>query len=258
MNEFDYEKIDQYLEGELSGTELQAFESELKINEPLAKEVALYKTIQDDLRNHLSRQQKGASATENTLSQLNNKYFSAEKANTDTKVISIKNKKPLFYMLAVAASIALFFFIKPLLFSPGLSNQQLFTQYAQVENLDFTVRGDNNDSLKIIASKLYNEKNYAAALPLLETLSLKYPDETNLALAKGVAYLQTKKYEEAIKVFDSISRGNSVLKYEAVGYKAMVYLLQNNTEACITELSKIPPDASRYEQSIALIKKLKK
>ena len=249
MNEFNYDIINDYVSGELSGDALLAFEKELQTNEALAKEVAIFKTIQEEL----GSQFKNKSDSENlrqTLENLNQTYFEKPKA----KVVSMK--KIILGLTAIAAAVLLFFMLKP-----SNSNYDKVAIYADaikdVEPISNSVRGIGIDDDIEKAKLLYNAKNYTAALPKLKAIVEKKKEETELIMALGVCYLQTNKLDSAFQVFDNIAQGQTVYKNNAILYKALIYFKQNNTEACKAALELIPADADKYNAAQALLKKIK-
>ena len=249
MNEFNYDIINDYVCGELNGEALLAFEKELQTNESLAKEVAIFKTIQDEL----GSQFKNKSESENlkqTLGKLNETYFEKPKA----KVVSMK--KIIIGIIAVAAAVLLFFMLKP-----SNNNYDKAAIYASaikdVEPISNTVRGIGIDDDIEKAKLLYNAKNYTEALPKLKAIVEKKKEETELTMALGVCYLKTNKLDSAFTVFDSIAQGITVYKYNAILYKALIYFKQNNTVACKALLKLIPEDADKYKAAQALLKKIK-
>ena len=249
MNEFNYDIINDYVSGELSGDALLAFEKELQTNEALAKEVAIFKTIQ----NELGSQFKNKSGSENlkqTLGKLNETYFEKPKA----KVISMK--KILLGLTAVAAAIILFFIFKPS--NTNLDKDAIYAAATKdVEPISNTIRGIGIDDDIEKAKLLYNAKNYTDALPKLKAIVEKKKDETELIMALGVCYLQTNKIDSAFQVFETIAQGQTVYKNNAILYKALIYFKQNNMEACKTALQLIPADADKYKAAQALLKKIK-
>lgn len=77
MNEISFEKIEQYLNGELSREEQLAFESELRTNEELASLMKLYGTIDTEMRNN-ETYSKNETELKKSLEKLNKIYFQKE------------------------------------------------------------------------------------------------------------------------------------------------------------------------------------
>jgi predicted Zn-dependent protease len=251
MSEFNYELIDQYLAGELSGEALAAFEKEMQASPALVNEVELYKNIQNEMKvqhQHIEEENK----LRNTLTSLNKKYFEKKGA----PVIKM-NKRWLFAVAAVAAAVIVFIFWP----SPGQSynNEKLYAYYTKdVESLSTGERGANTDSFLIKAANSYNQKKYAEALPMLQQLSVKYPDDKSLQLAAGISLMQTGQADAAIVIFDSLVAGQTVYKDQGTWYKALALLKQNKLDECSGLLKSFPKEAGKYKEAMELIKKIEK
>jgi tetratricopeptide (TPR) repeat protein len=254
MNEFNYDIISQYLAGELVGEELIAFEKKLQTNTALANEVQLYKTIETELYDSLKNKLEKENLTA-TLTTLGNAHFKKNEA----KVVAI-NKRWWYAAAAVAAAVILFFILMPnKTKTEPFNNETLFAGYVakSVDELSFGQRG-KNDSLLIKAASLYNKKEYATVLPILENEIADNPNETQLILATGVCYMQTGQYNFAINFFDQIANGKTAFASKAQWYKALVLLKQNKLADCKLALQQIPNNADDYASTVELLKKIEK
>lgn|GEM_PF-3396404 len=79
MDEALFEKIEQYLNGELSREEHLLFESEMAANEELASLVKLYDTVETEMKNN-ERNREDEMQLKKTLEQLNETYFKKEES----------------------------------------------------------------------------------------------------------------------------------------------------------------------------------
>lgn len=248
MSEINYERINDYLDGQLSGEDLLAFEKEMQANAELAREVALFKTTGNQLSAQLKNLEEKEELTE-TLKGLNTTYFKKPE-------VVVRSFSRWWYAAGVAAAIILFFIIKPLQHQ-SLSNEALFIAYSKnVEELPGAERGNKDDTMLQRATSVYNKKDYASALPLLQNVLAGKPEEIQLYLAMGICYLQTGKYDSAINVFDTIANGNTVFKTEAIWYKALVFLKQNKLADCRSALQSIPPGGYQFKEAAALLKEI--
>jgi predicted Zn-dependent protease len=249
MNEINYELINQYLEGELSGEALLAFEQEMLVNPDLAKEVTLYKKINDEMSGHLQQEKEELALTGN-LEKLNEQYFKKPQG----KVRSINRW---WYAAAAAVAAAVILFMISPFSGSSFSNEKLYAYYSKdVEALPGGERGNPDDSLLVKASDLYNRKDYSKALPFLREILTRKPGETQLKLASGICYLQTGQFDPATGVFNEIASGTTVFKNEAVWYKALTELKQNRLDECYRILESLPAEAARYKKARELMKKI--
>jgi predicted Zn-dependent protease len=95
-------------------------------------------------------------------------------------------------------------------------------------------------------------------LPMLQQLSVKYPDDKSLPLAEGISLMQTGQYDAAIVIFDSLAAGQTVYKEQGIWYKALALLKQNKLDECTAQLKSLPKESSKYKEATELIKKIEK
>lgn len=246
----DITQIENYLAGELSQDEWQAFEMRLQTDKEFAEIFALYKTIETEMTIT-----EDETALREKLSVLTQKHFEAP---APAKIIPMKSgRKKWWLYAAAAAAIAIIFLLKPWQ-EKTLSDEQLYAQYAVATELPEVVRGANDDSLLIKATNLFNQKKFAAALPLLDSISKQKPGEAQLQLSLGICLVETGNFDAAINKFDSLAAGQTIYKYEAIAWKGFAFLKQNKREACVAALKQIPAGAANYEKAKELIRMLSK
>jgi tetratricopeptide (TPR) repeat protein len=248
----EIEQIEKYLAGTLSGEELQAFNIRLQTDPSFAETMKLYSQIETEM----SRDDEEIQFREN-LSPFSKKYFNDRQ---EAKIIPVGYPKNRWWMYAaaVAAGLALMFIFKPWQQQKILNNEEVFAKYAVAEDLPVAVRGSNADSLKNKAGRLFNNAGYAAAIPLLDSLVRQNPGESQLFLSLGICFLNTGQYAPAIAVFDNLAAGQSSYKYDALFWKALAFLKQDNKTASLDVLKQIPREASNYKKAGELIGQLSK
>ena len=256
----DYEKIEQYINGELSPDELTAFELQIQEDKELAAEVILYRNVLNGLQNNASAK-AGEAAFLKTL-ELNKKKLQ-QPAIVKT-IPFYKSKNFRIAVVAIAASVLAAVLLSPLFTKPK-NTEQLYAQYAMHDTISATIRGNNPDtnlvlpkiadSLFTLMQSAYNNKQYALALPLLKSY-LATHNEVEYKLALGICLLETNQYKEAIDSFQSVAKTENVLKYKAIWYTALSYLKQNKTALCKETLQQIPPEADEYNNAKQLLKQL--
>lgn len=249
MSEINYEIISQYVDGELSGEALFAFEKEMQANAELVKEVALYKTINEELSQQV-KNEKEEQALTNNLKGLSENHFKKDQAK-------VKSINRWWYAAAAAAAAAILITVIRPFPSEPFNSEKLFAYYIKdIEELPAGQRGNNDDTVLIKAVNFYNNKDYPNALPLLQNILTGKPDETELQLAAGICYLQKGQYDSASNVFDRIAGGSTVFNIQATWYKALVFLKQNKIDECYHLLAALPNDADRYKSAQQLMKKI--
>jgi tetratricopeptide (TPR) repeat protein len=249
MNQINYEMIGRYLEGELSGEELLAFETAMKNDPALAEEVRLYQSINEEMQAH-TQDLKEEQALRQTLDKLNTEHFGKEETR-------VKKMNRWWFAAAAAVAAAIVLFILRPFSGTSFNNEKAFAAYMkEVEPLPGVVRGDENDSLLEKGTDLYNRKHYKEALPLLREIGTDKPGDTQVKLATGICLLQTGQYDAADTIFNEIAGGNTIYKEEAIWYKALTALITNKTEECYSILQGISAGASKAEKAKELMGKI--
>lgn len=250
MSEVNYEIISQYLDGELTGEALAAFEKQMQEDAELAAEVNIYRTIESDqlfaTKNKAEKEKLAAS-----LEELNKDYFK----KTEAKVIGINRW---WYAAAAVAAVVVFMLVLLPFGKETFDNEKLFAYYAKdIEPLSAGERGANDDSILLQAANFFNRKDYERSLPLLKNVLIRKPNETDIAIATGICYLQTNQPDSAIKIFDQVANGNTVYKSQAIWYKALTLLKENKPEDSYRVLESLPAEADNINEAKELMKKIK-
>lgn len=241
MNE-DTVMMEQYLEDMLDEKSKTAFEERLHTDPELNERFSIFKTIYQQEKFSL-RYGNEETTFLNTL-----KRVSAKK----NSVIPLKTYW--YYAAASVALIAMIYFV--IQYQVHDKKTELYAFYAQHEEINLTQRG-NNDTAILRAAVLFNSKKYDTALLLLKQHLSVQADDTEMELAAGICLLETNQFEEAMAKFEKIAAGSSLLRYNAVWYKALVCLKQGKKEACISSLKNIPETGYKYNEAQQLLKELK-
>ena len=250
MSEINYEIISQYLNGELTGEALAAFEKQMQEDSELAAEVNIYRIIEADqsffIKNKAEKEKLAGS-----LEELNKDYFKKNEA----KVIGIN--RWWYAAAAVAAAVVFILILRPF-GEETFDNNKLFAYYTKdVEPLSAVERGANEDTLLLQAVNLFNKKDYKKSLPLLKNTLASDSAKTDLLIATGFCFLQINQYDSATKIFNYLVNGNTVYKNKATWYKALTFLKKNKIDSCYKILETLPVDADNIKEARELMKKIK-
>ncbi len=237
------EKIEQYFNDEMLPQERKDFELRLSTDDELRNQFELYNSINKTM---------GATPNEyelrHTLQQMNQKYFAAGGA---VKRGAFKK------WLAIAASlifiIALSFYF---IMQSKPSAEKLYAQFAQHMPLNIQLRASAADSVAQKAAKEFNNKNYKSALPLLEAYLQQQPDAVQIKFSLGICYLETEKYDEAVKIFSAIFSTQTAFTETAKWYIALTALKQKDFAKCRSNLSSITNTSAYFTKAKALLEKL--
>lgn len=239
--------IEQYLANEMTPAESSAFRKELKSDPDLASELKLSKHID------------AALAKEDVI-DLTQKLIAAINANREVKnevpVIKMHTRK---WWYAAASLVALFAVAATLYLQTGrnLSNDALFSQYYNSENIVDQTRGDQNI---LEAVMKFQEKDFALASVLFRDILNK--DNSNIAVwfYYGISNIETKNYGNSIKAFNTIiSQKDNLYIEHAEWYLGLCYLKNNQKIEAVNQFKIVAADPDNFHQkeAKAILEKLR-
>lgn len=230
-----------YLDGVMSETQRNAFETQLHKNEELQKEVRLFREVnetiskQDALKLH---------------AQLNTIY---QKQNVKTKVFSLKHLS--YIATGVAACLAFLLF--------GLQNKQFNTVadfYSPAEAYN-TLRTVEFESDVVRAGmELYVVENYEGALNYFDEALKENENLLSIHLFAGISHFELQEYNEAMESFNTILQtSNNAFTQSAQWYKSLCLIEAARVDESKALLSLIAAEENNFYSVKAkkLLKKLK-
>lgn len=252
LNEKQIERIDNFLQGRLSGDELLTFESELEENTLLKEELAIRKAIQDGIehKNNVALRARLNKISEETKSETKEETKLTPK---NTKVVSINY----FRYIASIAAIGLLCFFAYNLLDGGADTDTLYASYFEPAELTIT-RSTDIETEMVDLKEFYNTKKYDKALPLFQSL-INENQTSNFKLAYGSTLLKCNKLAEAKSQFQSIINANDPLYADqARWYLGLVELKSGNVDACKSYLNDLASDtgSDNHDQAKALLQEL--
>ena len=241
INRDQQESIDRFLQGQLEGDNLDDFLKEIKTNPAMAKELQIQQDMAQGIEFHGNRQ----------LRQRFRKISAEVKNNTG----KTKNNKGRIIKFILAAAVIILLVCFNLFFQKPAS-EKLFAQFYEPSVLSITRNGDADNQLAQ-AEKLYNNKNYNAAIPLLQSILKTQTQNSQIQLALGNAYVNDDKPESAIQQFQSIlDRNDALYADQAKWFLALTYLKTNQLEKSKGLLEELANDtgADFHEEAEDLVK----
>jgi len=208
-------KINQYINGELTGELLEAFEATLATNKDLRDEIKQHKEIDTVLmKNYLDLDDEARKKEKENLQpifdELGEKYF--KKENKSTAII--RRLMPI-VIFTVAAALLLFFF-NP--FTNKTSPTQLAVQNFELYQLDASMGSSDLKATWTEAIKNYRAENYEVAITKFDSYLKDNPNNKEALLAKGCALLKLNKTDLAIQTFQQINNSKTANWYLALSY----------------------------------------
>ncbi len=247
MEASEYRMIDNYLLGRLKGKELETFEQKLQSDAVFAQTVEEQKQAIDVLRKLEDMELKME------VQEVQQKFQKERKP-----VSTIRRLRP---WLAAAAAVLIL--VVSYIVLKGPNHKQLFNTYYAAYDTSFGDR-DASDDIKIKlaeASRLYKQKDYAQALPNLESL-LPEVDNSKLQLMIGICHLELNNYDKALPFFNQLyEKKDPAFQYHGLWYSAMTYLKSGNITQCKSQLQKLlqatdPNGVYKQAESKELLEKI--
>ncbi len=240
------ERIDQYIQGQLKGKDLENFIQDMQEDNTLAIDVKKQQVIAAGLE---------ALGNQNLKAHL--KTIRAELKQETPEQQQQPKGKVIRLLMAAAAAAALFFFCWQF-FLQAPSSEQLFAQSYDTYDATFSSRDINDNGNLLQAETAYKSKNYLQAITLLEKEIQLNGVNSNLQLALGNAYLAAEKTQQAISVFTAIiDRNDPLFSDQANWYLALAHLKLNQ----LTQSKNYPqilannPEADFHQKALQLLEK---
>jgi len=213
MKAFDDEKIDDFLLGRMEETELQEFKNLQSMNKEFASRVRQrQENLQYvDLLGDLALKERVKRLHKEAV-----KNFPAEKRFNIIPLLKY-------------AAVIIFVIVAGLWFMQGpISGQDVFNNNYQAYELNFGDRGSDVEDIAISAGQLYMDGDYKKAIDLFNSLP-ESQTSAKLRLAKGVSFLETADYKNAVIAFQKlIDDKDPIYEEHAKWYLAMTYFKNEN------------------------------
>ena len=239
--------IEQYLANEMTPSERETFTKELIENPALADELKLSQSIDSAIfdENILDLRKKLIAASKN------------EKHPEQDVPIRILNRRKWLY--AAAAFLVICTVISALYLQPKnkVSNDSLFTEYYNSENIVDQTRGGDKTIVEAVVE--FQKRDFGSASNLFGNIIKK--DKTNIAVwfYYGICNIEVKKFSIAIEAFKIIIQQNDNLYIEhAEWYLGLCYLKNNQKDEALDQFLKVAnnPDNYHHKEAHAILQKL--
>ncbi|MCX6256500.1 MAG: hypothetical protein NTW49_01140 [Bacteroidia bacterium] len=239
----NFETIEKFIDNELDGEELEDFKRLLPGNKDLSDEITLHLQVDEAIMDN------GVIALKNQLASIHKSLHNVK------KVRPIPHRPFLRSWYLAAATIALIIILVGTVYVVILrnhtySNDELFHKYYDPYEVVINVRSGNfqcND-LFVQALQKYQKHDYSGALAFFEKIIMN--DSTNVAcnFYSGISFMETTRYMNAIKSFNSVIWQNDNLFLEQTEwYLGLCYLKTNKMNQAVKQFKKISASNSFYK-----------
>lgn len=241
-----YDKIERYLQQDLKGDELEAFERQLRTDPDLATEVQLLKDVKNGIAGKIRFEETKTDWNAN-LEKLGSEFFDQPPATAKTIPIW---RRPVVAVIAMAAAVALLL----MLWQPW--QPSLYDRYARHPVLALSERSAGNALDMVTMENAFNTRQYEQAASLLENYLITDPDDPEIRLFLGISYLELEQFDRALPVFTALHEGNSAFKDLGTWYLALTHLRQGQRQEATGYLQQIPPASDQYPRAQDLLRDL--
>ena len=207
--EYSFEEIERYLDGDMDTAETEHFEKLLSVDSNLARRVKEQKNAHDMVELY---------ARDVVKDRVKSIYDNTKKRQT-------KSSNG-FSIMKIAASIAL-------VASIGILYSYIVVNY-NTQNLAgnafepypnrFRTMGENEQSAFNRGLIAYDRQNYPEAMIQFSSVASEDEKHLDASFYLGVAYLGSKQYEKALSSFQLVIAENSLYESAAKWYLSLVYL----------------------------------
>lgn len=265
------QNIEDYLNGSMNAEELKVFENQINENPELAEAIVINKELRlqygDDNWNFIKEDKEDKDVSElefllkskefkskkNAIQSASNLYFKKEQSKN-----SGNNKSKLYYVLAIAVAMIIFFGIFSI--DNSLTNQEIYSNNSNWDLPSLVSRGETNESLLSKGENAFINKNYELAS---ETFIVYLNNEAEIDITAllylGISQLELEKHNEALNNFQKIIDSKTLDQSKGYWYKMLAYLKMEDRDNAIKELNIIVKDSKSFNFAEAekLLKKLK-
>ncbi len=194
------------------------------------KQIAEYEVL---LRDEKTQQLK------DTLSTFEYSYKKTERP-TKSKII-----------ICVAAAIAILVLLNTF-FTSDINAQELYASNFNPSDIPSLIVRSNTENTGEKAQSLFENREYAKALPLFTVLSdTATSNVATLLIYKGVSEMQLDDYENARVTFNKLSQGDYVDASKGLWYNAMLSLKMGDKSIAKDYLKKIVKSSYNYKYTQA-------
>ena len=231
------EKLEKYLEGELSEKEKNAFEAEMKTDPALAEKVWLHQQLATSLGNREEIE------VEERLKLI---MIAPEEKEQPTPPKSSFSYRP--YLIGIAASLILLLGIRLIFFSAP-TMEEIYGEHYAAYDASKELRSETGIPKNLLSTAFdsYLEEDFQTANTAFEEILVKSPGNPRALFYLGICQLELSKTSNARTSFEAVlAEAQNLYLTQASWYLAMSCLKLNDSACATTQLAQLSSEPGRY------------
>lgn len=224
------ERIEAYLQGDMTTEEVKTFEDQISFDSELREQLMLYKEIEFSMRQINSIQEKDLNET---LSNLNKKYIKeghleVQKEDTEPKAIP-RDKPNYFRLFSALAAIFIMILAAYFLLFRAADPQGLAEKYYAENLVELSQTMGSTEDLIQLGIAAYNQKDYQRAQVYFQEALVQDNKNSDAIKYSGLAYLSEKEYDNAIAAFQELASLSDLFSNPGLFYQAFTLMMRNES-----------------------------
>ncbi len=237
--DFDFSRfIERFLKGEMNPEEKKWFEKEIEGNLSLRNEIELRRQVDSVLSDKEMIELKAQ------LDQIHQEIYEVTEKGKGT---IRKIYQRVYY---ATGSLVIFALILTMyLTNRDFSNEKLIDLYYNPTKISINFRaGSPGEDLLAQAMKLYENKQYAKAISLFESILKEDGSKIGINLYSGISYMELEKYNDANKSFQKVlqNKPNPFVE-SATWYLGMCYIMTNERDKAAEQFQVLASKEGYYQ-----------
>jgi len=261
----NFDKIEAYLDSEMSDSQKVAFEGELKTNAILREEFEKRQTVKLSLKHLVRRDQKKEELKKWLGEQKIEGKTNVPNPNLKEKPRVVDFYSSLFRKMAAAIlimALPLGLYLAYNNFNAGTSPEMLaetaWTKTDKLSHLAPTMGGEDSKSILKNVRKLYKEEKYDEGINQLDKIEANNEDYPQSLLLKGMCYYKLDDNNNAIINFNSLLEHSNKSFDDKANWFLALSLLDNGNESAAKKILKeiVQTKSTHWDQADEILNSL--
>ncbi|MEL6986990.1 MAG: tetratricopeptide repeat protein [Bacteroidota bacterium] len=242
-----YILIEKHLDKSLSEEEQVIFDK-LMLDPEFKKEIALHQGIESTLEDDQLLKVQAA------IDQANRTWQQPTQQLSEAKITPLKS---IYKFIGAVAAVGLIFFAY-FLISKTSSPDQLYSQHFRNHPIVMSQRSGDNEITVQNAINQYQAENFEEAAKLFEFARQANPNQLAYSFYEAISKMNNGAFQEAISLLKPLTqRPKHVFSDASLWYLGLAHLKLGNSKESISALQNINSASPYFNESSALLKKLK-